>query len=175
MNTLFQNQKPGLFTTIAVMTLTSGIINLFWGFIASATALGTIVGVVCLPITILPTILGVFEIIYAAKLLSGQPEPVQPSQTIAVFEILTFLIGNIFSMVVGILVLIFYNDVSVKEYFARINGTAAAAPAPVAPAPVEQSEALPVPVEPVMPEPEVMPEPVEEPAKPKRIRKIASK
>jgi hypothetical protein len=34
---------------------------------------------------------------------------------------------------------------------------------------------LPVPVEPVMPEPEVMPEPVEEPAKPKRIRKIASK
>jgi hypothetical protein len=175
MNTLFQNQKPGLFTTIAVMTLTSGIINLFWGFIASATALGTIVGVVCLPITILPTILGVFEIIYAAKLLSAQPEPVQPSQTIAVFEILTFLIGNIFSMVVGILVLIFYNDVSVKEYFARINGTAAATPAPVEPAPVEQSEILPVPVEPVMPEPEVMPEPVEEPAKPKRIRKIASK
>ncbi len=64
------NQKPGLFTTIAVMTLVSGIVNLFWGFIASATALGTIVGVVCLPITILPTILGVFEIIYAAKLLS---------------------------------------------------------------------------------------------------------
>ncbi len=169
MNISYPNQKPGLFTAIAVMTLTSGIINLFWGFIASATALGTIIGIVCLPITILPTILGVFEIIYAAKLLSTQPEPVQPSQSIAVFQILTFLMGNVFSMVVGILTLIFYNDVSVKEYFAQINGTVTVTPVPVAPAPAEQPEALPAPVEPVMPEP------VEEPAKPKRIRKIAGK
>jgi hypothetical protein len=169
MNTSFQNQKPGLFTTIAIMTLTSGIINLFWGFIASATALGTIVGVVCLPLTILPTILGVFEIIYAAKLLSAQPEPVQPSQSLAVFEILTFMIGNIFSMVVGILALIFYNDVSVKEYFARLNGKATISPVPATPsAPVEQPEALPTSVE----EP-ASPESEEEPAKPKRIRKVA--
>jgi hypothetical protein len=173
MNTSFQNQKPGLFTTIAIMTLTSGIVNLFWGFIASATALGTIVGVVCLPLTILPTILGIFEIIYAAKLLSAQPEPVQPSQSIAVFEILTFFIGNIFSMVVGILALIFYNDTSVKEYFGRINGTVVITSVPAAP--------IPEPVE--QPEPEILPapveaeisEPVEEPAKPKRIRKIAGK
>jgi hypothetical protein len=173
MNTSFQNQKPGLYTTIAVMTLTSGIINLFWGFIASATALGTIVGVVCLPLTILPTILGVFEIIYAAKLLSAQPEPVQPSQSIAVFEILTFFIGNIFSMVVGILALIFYNDLTVKEYFAHINGAVTVTTTPIVPAPtipepvMEQSEIAPVPVEPVTPEP------VEDPAKPKRIRKVA--
>ncbi len=176
MNTSFQNQKPGLFTTIAIMTLTSGVVNLFWGFIASATALGTIVGVVCLPLTILPTILGIFEIIYAAKLLSAQPEPVQPSQSIAVFEILTFFIGNIFSMVVGILALIFYNDTNVKEYFGRINGTVVITPVPAAPipepsAPVEQPELeiLPAPVE------AEIPEPVEEPAKPKRIRKIAGK
>jgi hypothetical protein len=164
------------------MTLTSGIINLFWGFIASATALGTIVGVVCLPITILPTILGIFEIIYAAKLLSAQPEPVQPSQNIAILEILTFLIGNIFSMVVGILALIFYNDVSVKEYFARLNnGKATVTPTPVPPAPatpesvVLQPEIPPAPVEPVIPEPvaPVTPEPVEDPAKPKRIRIVA--
>ena len=174
MNTSYPNQKPGLFTTIAIMTLTSGIINLFWGFIASATALGTIIGVICLPITILPTILGVFEIIYAAKLLSTQPEPVKPSQSIAVFEILTFLIGNIFSMVVGILALIFYNDQSVKEYFARINGVQVyepvTAPAPPTPAPTPD-EVLPSSSEPVLPEPELM----EEPAKPKRIRKVAGK
>jgi len=162
MNTSYPNQKPVLFTTIAVMTLTSGIINVFWGFIASATALGTIIGVVCLPITILPTILGVFEIIYAAKLLSAQSEPVQPSQAIAVFEVLTFFIGNVFSMVAGILALIFYNDVSVKEYFASINGTATVTPVPVEPVILEPSEPI-------------LPEPVEDPAKPKRIRKIAGK
>ena len=138
----YTNQKPGLLTAIAVMTLTSGIINLFWGFVASATALGTIVGVICLPITILPTILGVFEIIYAAKLLSNQPQPVKPSPSIAAFQIATFIYGNVFSMIAGILNLIFFNDQSVKEHFNFINTvqvsrvsslTASALPTPVEP------------------------------------------
>lgn len=167
MNATFPQQKPGLVTAIAVMTLASGIINLFWGFVASVTALGTIVGVICLPITILPTILGIFEIIYAAKLLSAQPQPVQPSTSIAVFEILTFLMGNLFSMIVGILALVFYNDLAVKDYFARLNGAPAAAPAPAPPAP--QPESLPAPAEP----PSV--EPLPAPEKPKRIRKVAGK
>ena len=165
-------QKPGLVTAIAVMTLVSGIINLFWGFVASATALGTIIGVICLPIAILPTILGVFEIIFAAKLLSSQPQPVQPSMPIAVFEILTFLMGNIFSMVVGILAIIFYNDLTVKAYFSRVNASPEVAPVPPAPIipPVEPQPELPA-----EPEPEALPEPVEQPAKPKRTRKIAGK
>lgn len=173
MNTNHTVQKPGLVTAIALMTLTSGIINLFWGFVASATALGTIIGVVCLPITILPTILGVFEIVYAAKLLSAQPQPVQPSTSIAVFEILTFLMGNIFSMVAGILALIFYNDLAVKEYFTRINGTPAQSPAPAAPpaSPVIEPEPLPLP-EPVL---EVQPEEPAQPEKLKRTRKSTGK
>jgi hypothetical protein len=171
MNTSYPNQKPGLLTAIAIMTLTSGIINLFWGFIASATALGTIIGVICLPITILPTILGVFEIIYAAKLLTAQPQPVQPSQPIAVFEILTFLMGNVFSVVAGILSLIFYNDLSVKEYFTRINGAQISPPPAAQPIIAPPLEALPTPAEPALPEPELM----EDPAKPKRIRKVAGK
>lgn len=164
-------QKPGLFTAIALMTLVSGIINLFWGFIASATALGTLVGIVCLPITILPTILGIFEIIYAAKLLSVQPQPTQPSQAIAVFEIMTIVFVNVFSMVVGILVLIFYNDLSVKQYFARLNGAVAVTPAPK---PVEPVEEISAPVEVEIIDP-VSTEPVEEAAKPKRSRKVAGK
>lgn len=161
MNPSYSQQKPGLATAIAVMTLSSGIINLFWGFVASATALGTIIGVVCLPITILPTILGVFEIIYAAKLLSAQPQPVRPSPPIAVFEITTFLMGNLFSMVVGILSLIFYNDVTVKDYFSRLNGQpvpASPAPAPVLPQPVDQPiEELPEPAEIESPKPKRKP------------------
>jgi hypothetical protein len=156
-------QKPGLVTAIAVMTLVSGIINLFWGFVASATALGTIVGVICLPITILPTILGIFEIIYAAKLLSTQPEPVQPSTPLAVFQILTLFYGNIFSAVVGILLLIFFNDVTVREYFKRLNTTGMPVAEP-------QLDNRPVVIE----EPSV-PETPETPKKPKTIRKVAGK
>lgn len=158
-------QKPGLVTAIAVMTLVSGIINLFWGFVASATVLSTIVGVVCLPIAILPTILGVFEIVYAAKLLSNQPQPVQPSTPIAIFQILTFLMGNIFSMVVGILALIFYNDLTVKNYFARMNN-------PVVES-TTQPEPLPQISEPTVPE---LPEAPHQTEKPKRTtRKVAGK
>lgn len=157
-------QKPGLVTAIAVMTLISGIINLFWGFVASATAIGSFFGIVCLPIAILPTILGVFEIVYAAKLLSTQPQPVQPSTSIAIFQILTFLMGNIFSMVVGILALIFYNDLTVKNYFSRMNN-------PIVES-TSQPEPLPQIVESSIPE---LPEIPQQPEKPKRARKVVGK
>lgn len=162
------NDKPGLVTAIAVMTLVSGIINLFWGFVGSATALSTIIGVICVPITILPTILGIFEIIYAAKLLSTQPQPTQPSTSIAVFQILTFLMGNIFSMIVGILALIFYNDLTVKNYFASLNNASTS----VQPATPPQTEFLPE----TAPEASIItPEVIEQPEKPKRTRKITGK
>ena len=162
--------KPTLVHVIAWTTLASGITNIFWGFVASGTALATIVGVVCLPLTILPTILGVFELIYAAKLFSNPAQPVKPSTNIAVFEIACLLVGNVFSMVVGILSLVFYNDTIVKDYFARLNGILALVTVtPVPPASFSQPEPAPV--------IEKLPAPVEEsPAKPKRApRKIAKK
>ena len=130
MNSQFTNpQKPTLFNVIAWMTLASGIVNLFWGLGLSLTGLLSIVGIVCIPLLILPTVLGIFEVIYAAKLLSNPPQAVQPSTTIAILEIVCILVGNIFSVVVGILALVFYNDLTVREYFARLNGT----PAPIDP------------------------------------------
>ena len=162
------NQKPNLITAIAVTTLVSGIVNLFWGLVASMTAIGTIIGIVCLPLAILPAILGIFEIIYATKMLSNPPQPLQPSNSIAVFEILCFLTGNIFSMVVGILSLVFYNDVTVKNYFAELNGTQTPPPAAPKPAPA-------LPVEESAPEPVLLDPPAEPeaPSKPKRGRKVA--
>ncbi|MGZ9222682.1 MAG: hypothetical protein ACXW4Q_11285 [Anaerolineales bacterium] len=125
MNSQFTNQpKPTLVNVIAWMTLASGVVNLFWGLGLSLTGLLSIIGIICIPFMLLPTILGVFEIIYAAKLLSNPPQTVQPSTTIAILEILSALVGNFFSVVVGILALVFYNDVTVRDYFARLNGTA---------------------------------------------------
>jgi hypothetical protein len=126
------DESPGLVKTIGVLTLINGIVNLFWGLgVTAGVVLGTfLIGLICAPITILPTIVGIFEIIYALKLLSNPPQPVQPSTTIAILEILCVLAGNVFSMIVGILALVFYNDPQVKSYFAHLNGL----PYPVAPA-----------------------------------------
>ena len=148
-------QKPTLINVIAWTTLASGIVNIIWGLAASGTALATIVGIICIPITILPTVLGVFEILYAAKLLSNPPQAVKPSTNIAIFEIVCVLTGNIFAMAVGILSLVFYNDQIVKDYFAALNGTAPLAPVlPLPPTPaVPPVDAAPV-EEPTVPESE---------------------
>jgi hypothetical protein len=165
---MYTNQKPNLITAIAVTTLVSGIVNLFWGLVASMTAIGTIIGIICLPLAILPAILGIFEIIYATKMLSNPPQPLQPSNSIAVFEILCFLTGNIFSMVVGILSLVFYNDITVKNYFAELNTTQA--PPPAAPKPVPTLPAKESAPEPTLLDPPAEPE---SPSQPKRGRKVA--
>jgi hypothetical protein len=143
------NESPGLVKTIAVLTLINGIVNIFWGLIAAVTVTASIVLICLAPLAILPTVLGIFEIIYAAKLLTNPPQPVQPSTTIAILEILCVLTGNVFSMIVGILSLVFYNDPQVKEYFANLNGI----PYPVAP------EAPAPPVSPTAPEPTPASEP----------------
>jgi hypothetical protein len=164
MNTQYPNQpKPTFVNVIAWMTLASGVVNLFWGLGLALTGLLSIIGIFCVPFMILPTVLGVFEIIYAAKLMSNPPQTVQPSTTIAILEILCILVGNLFSVVVGILALVFYNDVTVRDYFASLNGTL---PPPAMP-PV-----VPVPVAPVV---DPVPSPVAAPEAPLPEEKISDR
>ncbi|PJH75289.1 MAG: hypothetical protein CO064_07445 [Anaerolineae bacterium CG_4_9_14_0_8_um_filter_58_9] len=108
---------------IAIMTLVNGILNILYSLsLTGGIVLGTIgVGLLCAPITILPAVLGIFEILYATKILPNPPQPVQPSQTIAILEIVCIIFGNVISVVVGILTLVFYNDPAVRAYFAQIN------------------------------------------------------
>ena len=172
-------EKPALVNIIAWTTLASGIVNLGWGLVISATALLTIVGICCTPLTILPAILGIFEIIYAAKLLSTPPQVVRPATNLAVLEIVCILTGNVFTMVVGILSLIFYNDPAVKNFFARLNADVVSEPVSTAgpqipavvpavtPAPAE--EPIPSPItgeQPVVPPAVVEETPIAEPPVP---------
>ncbi|HLB64056.1 MAG TPA: hypothetical protein VJJ46_04395 [Anaerolineales bacterium] len=116
-------EKPGMVTAVAVMTLVNGILNILWGFLITLGAvLGSLGwGCLCAPLTILPAVLGVFEIVYAAQLLSAPPRRVGPSQVLAIFEICMILAANPISLIVGILALVFYNDPLVRAYFAAIN------------------------------------------------------
>ncbi len=171
MNT--SENKPGLVMAIALMTLVNGIFNIIWGL---SIVLGTFgLSLLCFPVPLFPIVLGGFEIAYAIKLLSNPPQPVQPSQAIAIMEIVAVVVGNVFSMVVGILALIFYNDATVKTYFAQLNGMTPPPPADVRPAPALPVESTPAPAAPEPPvEPEATPEaPADPEAKPKRVRKVA--
>lgn len=114
--------KPGELTAVAVMTLISGFTNIGAAITWSLIALSTIVGIICIPVTILPAILGIFEIIYAINLLANPPKVKEPSQMLAIFEIAMILTGNILSLVSGILALVLYNNPNVQAYFARLRG-----------------------------------------------------
>lgn len=119
-------EKPGKVTAIAALTLVSGISNILGALIVTATiVLGSFgVGLLCAPATLLPIVLGVFEIIYAAKLLANPPKPTDPSEVLAILEICAILYGNIFSLIAGILALVFYSDPETKQFFATLNEAA---------------------------------------------------
>ncbi len=111
--------KPGKVQTIAVLTLISGITNILWPIILyTITGLATIfVGCLFLPFFMPPIVLGVFEIIYAAKILPDPIRPVKPSQAIAILEIISLLTGNLVSAAAGIVALLLYNDPEVRDFF----------------------------------------------------------
>ncbi len=106
--------KPGKVQAIAIMTLVSGIVNLFWGLAAVGGLLWT---VFCWPFGAFPLVLGVLEIVYATKLLSSGQMPVQPAKTVAIMEICNILYGNVFSLIVGIIALVLYDDPEVKSFY----------------------------------------------------------
>lgn len=116
-------ERPGEVTAIAVATLISGVSNITaaagWTL---AIVVGTFgIGLLCVPITILPGVLGIFEIIYGIRLLSTPANPVQPAQTLAILEIVGVLSGNLLSPIAGILALVFYNEPRVKAFFGGMN------------------------------------------------------
>ena len=114
--------KPGEVTAIAIMTLISGILNIFVGLGLIVTFTLGLVTIICIPLAFYPIILGILEIIYAAKLLPDPPKPVEPAQYLAIMEIIGVLFGNVISLATGILALVFYSDQKVKAYFARVSG-----------------------------------------------------
>jgi len=113
--------KPGMVTAIGVLTLISGIVNILAGLGIGGSLAVSVVLLCVAPFGALPIVLGVFEILYALKLLSDPPQPVQSNQTIAILEIVCFLFGNAVAGITGVLALAFYSDANVKAYFARLT------------------------------------------------------
>jgi hypothetical protein len=123
------SSKPGKVQTIAIMTLVSGITNIIWMiYVGGSLLLGGLAsfGITCLfiPLVIPPIVLGIYEIIFASKLMANPAKPVKPSQTIAILQIICILTGNPIPLATGILALVFYSQSEVMDYFTRINNPA---------------------------------------------------
>jgi hypothetical protein len=110
-------KPPGKVQAIAIMTLINGILNVIFGFVFTISVIGATagIGLLCSPVTILPSVLGVFEIIGGAKLMGNPPRKFNV-KTIAILEICTIITANVTSLVIGILNLVFYNDPETQAY-----------------------------------------------------------
>lgn len=109
--------KPGQVQAIAIMTLINGILNILAGIGITITVVFSTIGfgLICVPITILPSALGIIEIIGATKLLANPPRKFNV-QTIAILEIVCIILGNVPSLIIGILNLVFINDPETRFY-----------------------------------------------------------
>lgn len=114
--------KPGKVQAIGTMMLINGILNVLGAMLVTGlTVLGTLgIGLLCAPITIMPAVLGVFEIIAGSKLISGTPSKPKGLQVLAILEIVAMLMGMPISPIVGVLNIIFLNDHEVQAYLATL-------------------------------------------------------
>ena len=106
----FQQQgisKPGQITAIAVLCLVSGILD----------CLGFVTVFMLWPGGLYSLVVGIFELIYAAKILSDPVRTSRPSTAVAVLQIVNIINCSGLAVVTGILSLVFYSDPRVKSYF----------------------------------------------------------
>lgn len=118
--------KPGKVTAIAVMALVDGVLNIVWSLslIVGVLILGVStfgLGCLLLPLAVYPLVLGILEIVYAAKLLPNEPRVVKPATWLAIMQICNIIVGNPVSLAVGIVSLVLFNDAEVRAYFAALN------------------------------------------------------
>jgi hypothetical protein len=109
--------KPGYVQAIAIMCLVDGILNILWGGGLAVIFLCGCFTACLAPLGIYPVVLGILEIIYATKLLPDPIRPVRPAQYLAIMQIINIILGDVISLAVGIISLVFYSDPKVKAYF----------------------------------------------------------
>jgi hypothetical protein len=122
--------KPEKVQYIGIGMLVSGISNVLAGCgLTGIILLGTLgIGIICAPLTLIPAILGGFEIFYATKILKNPPDAikVQYLQYLSYAEVASIIWGNVISAVVGVVVIIFFNEPEVGDYFRDLEASAPA-------------------------------------------------
>lgn len=110
--------KPGALTAVAIMMLIAGVFNLIAGI--GWFFSGLMIYVVGVIFTIIPAaycgIVGIVEIVYAARLLSERPTIQTPPYFVSILGIISIIFFSITSAILEIINLILMSDTEVKAY-----------------------------------------------------------
>ncbi len=118
-----QSQQLSSTTPMPGAVLAIGIMAIVDAVFSGLAVAGWFITICGIPLGIYSLAVAVMAGIYAYKLLSNPPRPLQPNKTLAIMQIINIITGNIFSLVFGILSLVFYNQPEVQSYFAYRNGS----------------------------------------------------
>jgi len=111
--------KPGKVQAITIMCLVDGILNVLLSLSLTCSAIFSIIGILFVPLTLYPGVLGILEIVYASQLLADPPRIRKPAQYLAIMQICNIVVGDVISLIIGIMSLVFYSDYEVRAYFDR--------------------------------------------------------
>lgn len=111
---------PAKYRAISVILLVNGALNVMIGVGIVWAAISSVVGIIlllcCAAVIALPMVLGVFEIVYGAKMASNQPVNDETIRRLAIFEMVNIAYGNVISLVAGVLNYIFLGEDEVRKY-----------------------------------------------------------
>lgn len=111
--------KPAKLQTIAILWIADGVLSISWGIGLAAAAIGSIIGIFCLPVALYPLVLGIIEVVYGAKLLNDPVKLNKAPTFVPIMQIVDIALGDVIGLVVGIVTLSMLNDAAVKAYFAQ--------------------------------------------------------
>ena len=112
------NRMPGKLKAIVIMNLIDGVLNLLWGLALATGLVGSIVGILCLPLAFYPLILGTLQLIYAFPALDGGGElSRRPLKWLAGMQIGNLIVLDVISPIIGVISLVLYDDGEVREYY----------------------------------------------------------
>ena len=111
--------KPGSIQAVAVIWIISGILTIIWGFGLVLAALASLVGILCLPLSIYPFVVGIFELVYGIRLAGSAASINKPPYFVSILEIFLIFWVDVLGFIAGIATLILLSGEDAKAYLSE--------------------------------------------------------
>jgi len=111
--------KPSSLQIVAIVWIVSGILTIFWGFGLVVAAFASLIGILCLPLSIYPFVVGILELVYGIRLASSPVSLTKAPVFVSVMEIFLVFWVDVFGLIAGIITLVLLKGEESTAYFAE--------------------------------------------------------